>query len=190
MSRTSFSEEKVQLSLDIRGPREISSALHVPNDSALNSLGEPFPPDISNSKTVRTDRGAKLLELSAVVTASILLFIIMLPADKEPRRIAENFIGSRLEPAHPIRRKLPNVQPTKKSALLQVGLFRQLNGAETKQSELTVLGLSPDVRKKVTVDGIMYALVLSPENEYERKLTLDILKASNINYFQAKLNDS
>ena len=165
MSKTFFSEENAQLSLDIHGPREISSTLYMHDGTALNSLGEQFPSDISNSKTVRTDRRAILLELSAVVTASILLFIIMLPADKEPRRIAENFIGSRLEPAHPIRRKLPNVQPTKKSSLLQVGLFRQLNGAETKQNELTVLGLSPDVRKKVTVDGSMYALVLSPEDE-------------------------
>lgn len=78
----------------------------------------------------------------------------------------------------------------KRSALFQLGLFRHLKGAEYKQSELITLGLFPLILKKVTDDGIMYALVIGPKDETEYKLTLEILKANDIDYFQTKRSGS
>ena len=190
MSKPSFSGEKEQLSLDIRQPKEKISSIPVSNDPSLLQPIKPFSDKIFYSKTYRIDPRAKWLELAAVISASILLFIAMLPESNDSKPINENFIGVHLEPVSPIQRKLPIMQPAKTSTFFQVGLFRQLSGAESKQNELTDLGLSPGVIKKVTGDGIMYALVISPKTEAERKSAIDILKANNINYFKAKKNGS
>ena len=192
MSETSFRGEQVQLSLDIQEPGQKVSTFAKDEELMPKQLGRPVS-DVAMAQTKdQIDNRSHWLNLGGVLTASILLFIAMFPADTRltSTSIAEKFVGIELAPISPIKRNLPVMKPAERSALLQIGLYRYLKGAESKQSEITDLGLSPGILKKVTVDGIMYTLVISPRDETEHKLALETLQANNIIYFQTGRNGS
>ena len=192
MNNNSFRGEPDQLQLDFKEPREkinlFSERRQLVRMQRAQSLTDLAKTSGRKQITQRT-RG---LTLGAIITTSILLFIAVFEPRKEPTStgIAQNFVGIEPTPISPIQRNLPSMPASKKSPLFQLGLFRHLKGAENKQSELITLGLFPGVLKKVTGDGTMYALVISPENENDYKLTMEILKANNIDYFPAKRSGS
>ena len=192
MSGTSFSGEQLQLSLDIQEPGQKVSAFTNDEELLPKQLGQPNPDIATAQARDQINNRPHWLNLGGVLTASILLFIAVLSAGTRTTSTStvEKFVGVELSPISPIERNLPVMKPAERSALLQIGLFRHLKGAESKQSEITDLGLSPGILKKVTVDGIMYTLVISPRDETEHKLALETLQANNINYFQTGKNGS
>ena len=139
-------------------------------------------------KEHQTDQLSNRVIFSTVCIASILLFIAMLPTanNSTPISIVDNFSEVELEPVSPEALNLPTIQPKEKPALLQIGLFRNLTGAESNQNELAKLGLTPLVLKKVTSKGIMHSLVIRSKNEIEHNLTKEILTANNINHFEVR----
>ena len=193
MNNTSFSKQPAQLQLDIKEPRE---KIDVFPEGLLQLTRMQMAQSLTDhAKTYarkQINEHSHGLTLGAIATTTILFFIAMFSPDINPTstRIAENFVGIKPTPIRPIQRNLPFMHAAKKSPLLQLGLYRHLKGAEYKQGELITLGLLPGDLKKVTGAGIMYALVISPENETEEKLTLEILKANNIDYFQTQRSGS
>ena len=192
MNNTSFSKEPAQLQLDIKEPREKIDLFSERRQLTRKQMAQSLTDHTKTYARKQINERSHGLTLGAIVTTGILFYIATFPPGINPTstRIAENFVGIEPVPISPIERNLPFMHAAKKSPLLQLGLFRHLKGAEYKQIELITLGLFPGVLKKVTGDGIMYALVISPENETEQKLTLEILKANNIDYFQTQRSGS
>ena len=167
-----------QLSLDIIEPDQKSLPLR---------QVEPVPETALDEAEIYPER-SNWLNFGGVLAASILLFsvVMFVGEDEQTSSIRNNFIGESHAPALPVQRNLPALPEADVSPLLQVGLFKHLNGAEVKQTELTTLGLSPDIVKRPTADGIMYAVIINPQNEGEHRATLATLQANNLNYFHAR----
>lgn len=128
------------------------------------------------------------LNTTGILAASFLLFfaVMSMTPDQQSPGIADNFVGAEYAPVTPVERDLPDLTWGDTSPLLQVGLFRHLMGAETKQSELTSIGLTSDIVKRPTADGMMYAVMISPKDEREHRATLATLQANKLSYFHAR----
>ena len=188
MENRSVVGEQVQLSLDIPEPRHKAEDR---KESVSRLLGDEGIPAADNSISglhETTGRHSNWLASTGAVAASILLYLAVMPETPEPTSatIADNFVGMELAPVNPIERHLPEFKLSEETAILQVGLFRHLKGAESSQRHLTALGLSPEIIKRVTVDGVMYALVIHSHSQAEHQVVLDKLQANDLTYFHQR----
>ena len=110
--------------------------------------------------------------------------------DKPTADITGKFVGEDLSPATPIQRHFPEFDFPQGGKTLQVGLFKYLEGAEIQQSELTSLGLYPHVEKRISVDGMLYAVVIGPLDDETHFQTVATLQANDLRYFHKKESGS
>jgi len=81
------------------------------------------------------------------------------------------------------RRKFPPIDLPREGQVIQVGIFTKLGGAERKQIALTSLGLTPYVQKRITENGLQYAVLLGPLPASTHDQTLATLTKNNYSYF-------
>ena len=177
--------EQVQLSLDIPRPRHKAEDREGFGSRPLTDKGKPAADNSISGLHETAGRHSNWMTFTGAVAASILLYLAVMPEmpEQTSATITDNFVGMELAPVNPIERNLPEFKLSDETAILQVGLFRHLKGAESSQRHLTALGLSPEIIKRVTVDGVMYALVIHSRNEAEHQVVLDKLQANDLTYF-------
>ena len=83
----------------------------------------------------------------------------------------------------PERRRFPPIDLPSEGQVIQVGIFTKLSGAERKQIALTHLGLDPYVQKRVTENGLQYAVLLDPLSSMTHDEALATLTENNYSYF-------
>jgi protein phosphatase len=80
---------------------------------------------------------------------------------------------------------MPDIDIPKGGSVIQLGLFRRLEGAELRQQELARQGYVPFVEKKVSGDEVQFAVLLGPYyNPAQAQKVSDALNEKNINHFE------
>ena len=67
-----------------------------------------------------------------------------------------------------------------------LGIFSKLQGAESMQTKLSSLGLTPHIEKRLVGTGTLYAVVLGPLDHPGRQQILRKLNKNDLNYFQTE----
>ena len=180
--------EQVQLSLDIPEPRHKAEDREGSGSRLLRNEGKPAADNSISGLHETASRHSNWMASTVAVAASILLYLAVMPETPEQTSatIADNFVGMELAPVNPVERHLPEFKLSDETAILQLGLFRHLEGAESSQRHLTALGLSPEIIKRVTVDGVLYTLVIHSRSEAEHQVVLDKLQANDLTYFHQR----
>jgi len=127
----------------------------------------------------------KIVSASAV---AVLFLIIVATGDRDQPNtsVPENFKRQDSSSATPINRHFPNTKFPVTGAKLQLGVFYKLQRAESLQTKLSSLGLTPHIEKRLDVTGMLYIVVLGPLDEETHQLTLGELKKNDLNYFQTE----
>lgn len=172
-----------------REPWSLQLSLELPEPAPVQLEPEPSPEPVDTTNSDEQNSSTSgWVSIGGALAASLFLFMLVMSmdADRQPSALAEKFVGEDLRPVTPIVRNLPDMELEDHAPVLQVGLFRSLDGAESKQGELAELGLSPDIVKRVSGGGILYAVVISPHDETDHRQTLATLQANNLSYFHAR----
>tara|TARA_B110000503_G_scaffold94875_1_gene142854 strand:+ start:428 stop:772 length:345 start_codon:yes stop_codon:yes gene_type:complete len=106
--------------------------------------------------------------------------------DQPNTSITENFRHQDLSPVTPIARNFPDSEFPTAGAKLQLGLFSKLQGAESLQNELSSLGFTPHIEKRLDITGMHYTVVLGPLDDDDHQQTLKKLKENNLSYFHTE----
>ena len=124
---------------------------------------------------------------SAVAVAALFLIIVASVGHDQPNTsVPENFRRQDSSPATPIARNFPDTEFPAPGAKLELGIFSKLQGAESMQTRLSSLGLSPHIEKRLVVTGTLYAVVLGPLDHQGHQQILRKLKKNDLNYFQTE----
>ncbi|MEX2488862.1 MAG: protein phosphatase 2C domain-containing protein [Pseudomonadales bacterium] len=128
-----------------------------------------------------------LLALTLVTTIAI--FANLDSSSPEPNMDTSPIPSTTVPPeAHAFEQKAKKVIPEfpePSGARIQVGVFKALEGAESRQKDISDLGLTPWVRKRATQQGILYVVLLGPyDDEQRRQSVTEQLDANNLSYFQ------
>jgi len=120
--------------------------------------------------------------------ASFLLFLIFVTTDATTTAdpLANRFVGEELRPVKPMQRSFPVFDMSEPGPTVQVGVFRQLEGAESRLGELTKLGLSPSILKRTTDEGTLYAIVIRTSDEEDYREMLATLQANDLRFFHTE----
>tara|TARA_B110000285_G_scaffold2335_1_gene2446 strand:+ start:194 stop:547 length:354 start_codon:yes stop_codon:yes gene_type:complete len=114
-----------------------------------------------------------------------LLIVAAIGFDQPNTSIPENFRQQDLSPVTPIARNFPDSELPTARAKLQVGLFSKLQNAESLQTELSSLGFTPHIEKRLDTTGMHYTVVLGPLDD-DHQQTLKKLKENNLSYFHTE----
>ncbi|MCB1645126.1 MAG: SPOR domain-containing protein [Pseudomonadales bacterium] len=133
----------------------------------------------------RLTRHWPAIVVTLVLLTGLWMFGAALQSEPGNQEVAEKFATiAAPEQRGPTRPVFPPQRLDEDRVVLQLGLFSRLEGAETLQQQLTLLGLLPYVHKRHDEEGLMFEVLLGPfESEADRKQSTDILKANNLAYF-------
>ncbi|MDA0977502.1 MAG: protein phosphatase 2C domain-containing protein [Proteobacteria bacterium] len=121
---------------------------------------------------------------SAAAVAAFLLFLAAsFQADKPAAGIPENFQIVDSTPALPIERHFPDFDFPDSGKVLQVGLYKNLQGAEQQQSALTRLGLAPHIEKRAGDSSFLYAVMIGPLDDQDHSVVTRTLKQHGLSFF-------
>ena len=168
-----------QMDLNIEAKLESQTHSLKPNSLIANST--------ENSPTlVNSDQ--PWYKITSAVAVAVLFLIIVATAglDQPNTSVPENFKRQDSSPATPIARHFPDTKFPVARAKLQLGVFSKLQGAESLQTKLSSLGLTPHIEKRLGVTGTLYTVVLGPLDEEIHQHTLGELKKNDLNYFQTE----
>ena len=126
------------------------------------------------------------LSLALAIGALVIMTVTISTADDNQTGLAKRPEQFRLidsEISVPERRRFPPIDLPRDGQVIQVGIFTKLSGAESKQIALTHLGLDPYVQKRVTENGLQYAVLLGPLSSKTHSEALATLSENNYSYF-------
>ena len=168
-----------QMDLNIEAKLEPKTHSLKPNSLIANST--------ENSPTL-INENQPWYKIASTAAVAVLFLIIVATArlDQPNISVPENFKRQDSSPATPIARHFPNTKFPVAGAKLQLGVFYKLQGAESLQTKLSSLGLTPHIEKRPDVTGTLYTVVLGPLDEETRQQTLGELKKNDLNYFQTE----
>jgi len=168
-----------QLVLPIEAKPESRTLTPEPNDLIANSA--------ANSTTLVPANQPWYKISSAVVVAALFLIIMASVGFDQPNTsVPANFRLQDSSPATPIARNFPDTEFPTPGTKLQLGIFSKLQGAESMQTELSSLGLTPHIEKRLADTGTLYAVVLEPLDRQGHQQILRKLKKNDLNYFQTE----
>ena len=124
--------------------------------------------------------------LALIMGTLVMLILVISTADDSSAGVAkkpEQFRLIDMEISVPERRRFPPIDLPSEGLVIQVGIFTKLGGAERKQIALTHLGLEPYVQKRVTENGLQYAVLLDPISSTTHDRALATLTENNYSYF-------
>ena len=174
MSRTpgsSASTSGEQLKLQIPETGQDSGAIEI-----AENLREPGYRGLKKSSAVPL-----ILTLCAM---AVLIFTVNLPYESLPGTKKPELLRSAYaDQSVPEIRHFPPIDLPAEGQLIQVGIFTKLSGAERKQIALTRLGLDPYVQKRMTENGLQYAVLLGPLSASTHDKAVTTLTRNNYSYF-------
>lgn len=166
-----------QLDLSIKAKPE--SRTHTPKSNSL----------IANSpenNTTLVSANQQWCKISSAVAVLFLVIVASVGFDQPNTSVPENFRHQDSSPATSIVRNFPDTEFPAPGAKLQLGIFSKLQGAESMQTKLSSLGLTPHIEKRLSATGTLYALVLRPLDHQGLQQIIRKLKKSDLNYFQTE----
>jgi len=168
-----------QLDLPIEANPETRTHPPRPNRLIANS---------TENSTTLVSANQPWYKISSTVAVAILFLIIVASVgfDQPNTSVPENFRHQDSSPATPIARNFPDTEFPTPGAKLQLGIFSELQGAESMQTKLSSLGLTPHIEKRLDVTGTLYAVVFGPLDHQGRQQILRKLKKNDLNYFQTE----
>ncbi len=180
-----------QLTLPIdasSSPRKASTALLAGDNFPLLDFSGTADADHTLSQAEVGNRPWTWVNALLASAASLLLFLIFVTTETRTPTdtLSSRFVGEELRPVKPIQRSFPVFDMSEPGPMVQVGIFRQLEGAESKLGELTKLGLSPSVLKRETDEGTLYAIVIRASGEEDYQQMLATLQANDLRFFHTE----
>jgi PPM family protein phosphatase len=155
-----------------------------------NSLAKTNSLEANNAEnnTPLTSANQPWYKISGAVAVAVLFLVIVASVgfDQPNASVPENFRSEDSSPAKPIARNFPDTEFPAAGAKLQLGVFSKLQGAESQQTKLSGLGLTPHIEKRLDVTGTLYALVLGPLDDEDHQQVLRKLKKNDLNYFHTE----
>lgn len=136
-----------------------------------------------NNKTERHRDPRYLKGVALAASAFLVLLIASQQSDDPAPARPANFAATALSPAPEIHRTFREIAFNDSGEVLQLGLFRQLNGAETQQTRLASIGLLPYIEKRVDSTGTKYAVMIGPLDAQAHERALTKLDDNNVAYF-------
>ena len=168
-----------QMDLNIEAKLEYKSHSLKPNSLLANNT--------KNSPTlVNTNQPWSRIASVAAVAVLFLIMVATAELDQPNTSVPENFKRQDSSPATPIARHFPDTKFPVAGAKLQLGIFHKLQGAESLQTKLSSLGLTPHIEKRLDITGTLYTVVLGPLDEKAHQHTLGELKKNALNYFHTE----
>jgi cell division protein FtsN len=116
-------------------------------------------------------------------TGVLITLVLAIPATRNELHEPEQFKLTDSGTSVPARRSFPPIDLPDSGQVIQVGIFTKLSGAERKQIALTNLGLAPYVQKRITENGLQYAVLLGPLSASTHDQALATLTKNNYSYF-------
>lgn len=185
-SAQSISGDQLFASTDSASGANRNSLATIGSTTAPTTFSEP-----STKKRSRKRLTKKWQQLSGAAAAAFFLLVIASLQFEEPTtEISQNFIGLDISPAKPITRNFPQFHFPSGGKMLQVGLFKLLQGAESHQSELTSLGLAPHIEKRTSNGSVSYAVVIGPLDESDHQIAMMTLEENKLTYFHREARGS
>jgi len=172
-------EKSQQMDLDLKAKLEPETHSLKPNSLMSDST-------VSSTALVNANQPWYKIASTAAVALLFLIIVATARLDQPNISVPENFKRQDSSPATPIARHFPNTKFPVARAKLQLGLFYNLQGAESMQTKLSSLGLTPHIEKRPDVTGTLYTVVLGPMDEETHQQTLGELKKNDLNYFQTE----
>ncbi len=156
------------------------------NNTQLDQVEDALTEE-SNRKT-----GAPWYRISSAAAAAafFLLVIASIQLDEPAEGIPEHFAVEAPLSTQPTPRHFPEISFENHGTVLQVGIFKRLEGAESQQTELAKLGLAPHIEKRITDTGTHYAVVIGPLDQDQYGSALATLDASGHRYFHRSTSGS
>ena len=168
-----------QMDLNIEAKLESKPHSLKPNSLIANST--------KNSPTlVSANQPWHTIASAAAVAVLFLIIVATAGLDQPNASVPENFKRQDSSPATPIARNFPDAKFPVAGAKLQLGVFYKLQGAESLQTKLSSLGLTPHIEKRLDITGTLYTVVLGPLDEKAHQHTLGELKKNALNYFHTE----
>ena len=172
-------EKGQQMDLDLKAKLEPETHSLKPNSLMSNNT-------VSSTALVNANQPWYKIASTAAVALLFLIIVATARLDQPNISVPENFKRQDSSPATPIARHFPNTKFPVARAKLQLGVFYNLQGAESMQTKLSSLGLTPHIEKRPDVTGTLYTVVLGPMDEETHQQTLGELKKNDLNYFQTE----
>lgn len=168
-------QESGQLSLAFGPDNEAQPRQDQATPDALPSAGKTQP--------VPASIWPRLSVCAAALLCVLVLFSLQFD---EPEKVAINENFTITDPAYPPAppARLPELSFRKSGPTLQVGLFSQLERAETRQIELSSLGLLPHVEKRVSGGEASWAVLLGPLGDDSHRQAVRTLEDHSLAYFR------
>ena len=131
---------------------------------------------------------ARWIRLSGVTAATFFLLVSasFLQSDQDDTDIIANFTASESIPAQPVTRSLPTMDFSVDGQMLQLGLYRSLDGAESQQRAIAALGLTADIEKRSNEGNTLYAVLIGPLSNDEYRAAVSTLNTHDLNFFHRK----
>ena len=167
--------------LDLRIEAKPESRTHTPRPNSLIA-------NSAENSTTLVSANQPWYKISSAVAVAVLFLIIVASVgfDQPNTSVPENFRRQDSSPATPIARNFPDTEFPTPGAKLQLGIFSKLQGAESMQTKLSSLGLTPHIEKRLDVTGTLYAVVLGPLDHEGHQQILRKLKKNDLSYFQTE----
>ena len=174
-------KREVGQQMDLNIEAKLESQTHSPKPNKLMA-------DNTENSPTRVNAGQPQYKITSAVAVTVLFLIIVATTglDQPNTSFPENFKRQDSSPATPIARHFPDTKFPGGRTKLQLGVFSKLQGAESLQTKLSSLGLTPHIEKRLDTTGTLYAVVLGPLDEDAHKHTLRELKKNRLNYFHTE----
>jgi serine/threonine protein phosphatase PrpC/cell division protein FtsN len=173
--------------LDLRIEDAPESQAHNPKPTSLVATNSLAAKKTENDTTL-VSANQPWYKISSAVAVAVLFLVIVASVgfDRPNASVPENFRSQDSSPATPIARNFPDTKFPTAGAKLQLGVFSKLQGAESRQTKLSSLGLTPHIEKRLDVTGTLYAVVLGPLDDEDHQKVLRKLKKNDMNYFHTE----
>jgi len=171
----------------------------------INNKPEQLEIELLDNEVRKSDKQAKpgksislfFLDWQKYLVAATLIFTMVLlarltTADKQ--EMPSNLFGAgklglqEIQAGIPMTRgKIPDVDLPLPGQVIQVGIFSRLEGAETRQRDLSKIGLIPFIEKQSDHNGVLYAVLLGPfHNPADKQLAITTLKNRSLSYYERR----
>ena len=167
--------------LDLRIEAKPESRTHTPRPNSLTA-------NSAENSTTLVSANQPWYKISSAAAVAVLFLIIVASVgfDQPNTSVPGNFRRQDSSPATPIARNFPDTEFPAPGAKLQLGIFSKLQDAESMQTKLSSLGLTPHIEKRLDVTGTLYAVVLESLDHEGHQQILRKLKKNDLNYFQTE----
>lgn len=144
----------------------------------------PAPPPPPSPQTEPEHVTKRLPWLLIPVLAAIFLISTQFQFESEKPAARPEPLSLKQNERRLTKAKFPPIPASEPFAILQVGLFKQLEGAERHQMKMAAIGLLPTVRKRTEESAVFYVVLIESLDESTHTDIILALDQAGIPYFQ------